>query len=206
MLRMRGMHECCALQERVVTMKVVALNGSPRIDGNTYHLLTHVCAELEKNGIETEIIHIGGKSIHGCTACTKCFEKHDHTCIIDNDIVNECITKMIEADGIIIGSPTYFADVSTEVKALIDRSGLVSMANGGLFTRKVGAAVVAVRRGGSIHAFDTINHFFGIGNMFTVGSSYWNMGFGYQSGDVEKDSEGIVTMHDLGQNMALDSA
>ncbi|MDE4908262.1 flavodoxin family protein [Methanogenium marinum] len=183
-------------------MKVIAINGSPRKDGNTTHLLRAVLTELENEGIETELMHIGGRNIHGCTACMKCWENLDKKCIIDNDIINECIAKMAEADGIIIGSPTYFTDVNAEIKALIDRAGFVGLANGGLFTRKVGAAVVAVRRGGAIQAFDTINHLFGISNMITVGSSYWNIGIGLEPGEVEKDEEGMATMKNLGQNMA----
>lgn len=183
-------------------MKVVAFNGSPRKEGNTSILLGIVCEELQKEGIETEIIQIGGKKVHGCTACMKCFENQDNRCTIDNDFVNECIQKMIEADGIIIGTPTYFADVSTEVKALIDRAGFVAMANGGKFTRKAGAAVVAVRRSGAIHAYDTINHLFGISGMFTVGSNYWNIGMGLHPGDVKNDADGLETMKNLGHNMA----
>lgn len=183
-------------------MKVVAFNGSPRKEGNTSILLGIVCEELQKEGIETEIIQIGGKKVHGCTACMKCFENQDNRCTIDNDFVNECIQKMIEAEGIIIGTPTYFADVSTEVKALIDRAGFVAMANGGKFTRKAGAAVVAVRRSGAIHAYDTINHLFGISGMFTVGSNYWNIGMGLHPGDVKNDADGLETMKNLGHNMA----
>jgi multimeric flavodoxin WrbA len=183
-------------------MKVVAFNGSPRKEGNTRVLLETVCGELEKEGITTEIIQIGGKQVHGCTACMKCFEKKDNRCVIDNDFVNECIEKMIEADGIIIGTPTYFTDVSVEVKALIDRAGFVAIANGGIFHRKAGAAVVAVRRAGATHAYDTINHLFGISGMFTVGSTYLNMGMGLQAGDVKSDAEGLNTMKNLGQNMA----
>lgn len=183
-------------------MKVVAFNGSPRKDGNTATLIRHVLAELETEGIETETVHIGGKNIHGCTACMKCSENKDRKCIIDNDIVNDCIEKMIEADGIILASPTYFADLTPELKALIDRSGFVAGANGGLFKRKVGAAVVAVRRAGSIHVFDSINHLFTITQMIIPGSSYWNIGVGRAEGEVEKDEEGIRTMQTLGQNMA----
>ena len=183
-------------------MKVVAFNGSPRKEGNTRVLLETVCGELEKEGIKTEIIQIGGKQVHGCTACMKCFENQDNRCVIDNDFVNECIQKMIEADGIIIGTPTYFTDVSVEVKALIDRAGFVAIANGGKLNRKAGAAVVAVRRAGATHAFDTINHLFGISGMFTVGSTYWNVGMGLQAGDVKGDAEGLETMKNLGQNMA----
>jgi len=183
-------------------MKVVAFNGSPRKEGNTASLIKHVLSELEKEGIETETVQIGGKSIHGCIACMKCFENKDKKCAIDNDIVNDCIEKMIEADGIILASPTYFADLTPEIKALMDRAGFVAGANGGLFKRKVGAAVVAVRRAGSIHAFDSINHLFTITQMIIPGSSYWNMGLGLAEGDVEKDAEGIRTMQTLGQNMA----
>jgi len=183
-------------------MKVVAFNGSPRKEGNTAALIKHVLAELEKEGIETEIVQVGGKAIRGCIACTKCFENADKKCIIDKDIVNECIEKMLEADGIILASPTYFADLTPELKALIDRAGFVAKANSEMFRYKVGAAVVAVRRAGSIHVFDSINHFFTISQMIIPGSSYWNMGIGLAEGDVEKDEEGIRTMQTLGQNMA----
>jgi multimeric flavodoxin WrbA len=183
-------------------MKVVAFNGSPRKDGNTDRLLRHVLAVLKEEGIRTELVQIGGKKVQGCTACGKCFENRDRKCIIENDFVNSCIEKMAASDGMLIGSPTYFADVSTPVKALIERAGFVGMANDRLFTRKVGAAVVAVRRAGGIHVYDSINHFFGISGMYTVGSSYWNLGMGLAPGDVEQDEEGIATMRNLGANMA----
>ncbi|AKB80292.1 iron-sulfur flavoprotein [Methanosarcina horonobensis HB-1 = JCM 15518] len=183
-------------------MKVVAFNGSPRKEGNTASLIKHVLSELEKEGIETEVVQIGGKSVHGCIACAKCFEKLDRKCVIDKDIVNECIEKMLEADGIILASPTYFADLTPELKALIDRAGFVAKANNEMFRYKVGAAVVAVRRAGSVHVFDSINHFFTISQMIIPGSSYWNIGIGLAEGDVEKDEEGIRTMQALGQNMA----
>ena len=183
-------------------MKVVAFNGSPRKNGNTATLIQYVLAELEKEGIETETVQIGGKSIHGCTACGKCFENKDRNCVRGKDIVNECIDKMLEADGIILASPTYFADLTPELKALIDRAGFVAKANNDMFKHKVGAAVVAVRRAGSIHVFDSINHFFTISEMIIPGSSYWNMGIGLAEGEVEKDDEGIRTMQTLGRNMA----
>ncbi len=183
-------------------MRVVAFNGSPRNGGNTERLLKRVLSVLDGEGIQTELVHIGGEKVHGCTACGKCFANQDGRCVFDDDIINECIGKMAAADGILIGSPTYFADVSPETKALIDRAGFVAMANGRMFSRKVGAAVVAVRRAGGIHVFDTINHFFGISNMFTVGSIYWNIGFGLNPGDVEQDDEGMMTMEALGRNMA----
>jgi multimeric flavodoxin WrbA len=183
-------------------MRVVAFNGSARKDGNTAVLIGHVFQELEKEGIETELIQLAGSRIHGCIACMKCFENKDRRCSVKDDIVNECIEKMLGADGIILGSPTYFANVSTEMKALIDRAGMVSRANGDMLARRVGAAVVAARRAGSIHVFNSMNHFFFIGQMIVPGSSYWNLGFGRQKGEVEKDEEGVQTMINLGRNMA----
>jgi multimeric flavodoxin WrbA len=183
-------------------MKVVAFNGSARKDGNTAILIGYVSRELEKEGVETELIQLSGSRIHGCIACMKCFENKDQRCSVKDDIVNDCIEKMLAADGIILGSPTYFANVSTEMKALIDRAGMVSRANNDMLARKVGAAVVAVRRAGAIHVFNSINHFFFIGQMVVPGSSYWNLGMGRQKGEVEKDDEGIQTMKNLGRNMA----
>ena len=152
-------------------MKVVGFNGSARKDGNTAILINYVFGELENAGIETEMVQLSGKDIHGCRACFKCFNNRDGHCAVDNDYLNECIDKMTQADGIILGSPTYFTDVSAEMKALIDRAGLVAKANGDMFKRKVGAAVVAVRRAGSIHVFDSINHFFLISQMIVPGSN-----------------------------------
>ncbi len=183
-------------------MKVIAFNGSPRGDGNTAILIKYIFDELKKEGIETELFQLGGKKIQGCIACLKCFQNKDQRCSVKHDIVNECIEKMLKADGIILGSPTYFTDVSTEMKALIDRAGFVTKANGDLLKRKVGAAVVSVRRAGSIHVFDTLNHFFLISQMIVPGSNYWNMGVGLEKGDVDKDEEGIMTMKVLGKNMA----
>jgi multimeric flavodoxin WrbA len=183
-------------------MKVVAFNGSARKNGNTSILISHVFQALEKEGIDTALVQLAGKKIRGCIACMKCFENKDKRCSVTDDDLNACIEKMIAADGIILGSPTYFANISTEMKALIDRSGMVGIANGRMFKRKVGAAVVAVRRGGSIHAFNAINHFFFIEEMIVPGSVYWNMGFGLDKGDVEKDDEGVNTMKILGENMA----
>ena len=183
-------------------MKVAAFNGSARKDGNTAILIRHVFRELEKQEIETEMVQLSGSRIHGCIACMKCFENKDQRCSVKNDIANSCIEKMLDADGIILGSPTYFANVSTEMKALIDRAGMVSRANSDMLARKVGAAVVAARRAGAIHVFNSINHFFFIGQMIVPGSSYWNLAMGRQKGEVEKDDEGIKTMKDLGRNMA----
>ncbi|NOR66324.1 MAG: flavodoxin family protein [Woeseiaceae bacterium] len=183
-------------------MKVVAFNGSARKDGNTAILIRKVFAELEAEGIETELLQLAGKTIKGCIACGKCYKNKDKRCAVTNDYANECIEKMIEADGIILGSPTYFSDLTAEIKALIDRAGYVARANSHMLQRKVGAAIVAVRRAGSIHTFDSINHFFLIGQMIVPGSSYWNVGIGRAIGDVEQDEEGLETMQILGQNMA----
>jgi len=180
-------------------MKVVAFNGSPRKDGNTARLIQHVFEELQKEGIETELVHIGGKPVQGCIACYGCREQETPQCMIADDFINPCIEKMLEADGILLASPTYFSDVTPELKALIDRAGFALQ---GKLLRKVGAAVIAVRRGGAIHAFDTINHFFLIKQMIVPGASYWNFAFGLNKGDVETDEEGIRTMHVLGENMA----
>jgi len=183
-------------------MKVVAFNGSARKDGNTAILIKHVFAELEKEGIETELIQLAGKPLRGCLGCYKCWINCDQRCVQTRDEMNTYIQKMIQADGIIMGSPVYVTSVPAEMKALIDRAGMVCKGNGGLLRRKVGAAVIAVRRGGQIHAFDTINHFFFMSEVIVPGSSYWNFAFGLEKGDVEQDAEGIQTMQVLGQNMA----
>ena len=183
-------------------MKVVAFNGSARKDGNTSILIGKVFEELEREGIATEAVSLAGSKLKGCIACFKCWERKDRHCAVKDDALNEYLDRMASSDGIILGSPTYFADLSTEMKALIDRSGMVSRANGDMLRRKVGAAVVAVRRGGAVHVFDSINHFFLIGQMVVPGSIYWNMGIGLEKGDVLKDEEGLKTMRVLGENMA----
>lgn len=183
-------------------MKVIAINGSARKDGNTAILVNTVLQELNQHGIETEMIQLAGKAVRGCLACYQCFETKNQRCSNKTDIVNECIEKIMAADGVILASPTYFADVSAELKAVIDRAGMVAFANSNMFRRKIGAAVVSVRRGGAIHAFDTINHFYLHSEMIIPGSIYWNMGFGLDKGEVSKDDEGIRTMKALGENMA----
>jgi multimeric flavodoxin WrbA len=183
-------------------MKVVAFNGSGRKDGNTAILLNAVLDEISKEGIETELIQLAGKAPQGCIACYKCFENKDQKCAVTKDRLNEYLANIIEADGILFGSPVYFADATAGIKALIERCGMVSTANGGLFKRKVGAAVAAVRRAGAIHTSDTLNHLFQHQQMIIVGSSYWNLGIGRDPGQVKDDAEGIRTMQTLGQNMA----
>lgn len=189
-------------QEERKRMHVVAFNGSPRTKGNTSILIGYVFRELQKQGISTELVQLGNKKIKGCIACYRCWEKKDRHCALKTDIVNQCIDKMLMADGIILASPTYVTDVTAEMKALIDRACLVAKANGDMFRRKIGAAIVAVRRGGATHVFDTINHFFLISQMIVPGSCYWNLGIGLEPGDVNKDEEGIRTMRLLGENMA----
>lgn len=183
-------------------MRVVAFNGSPRKEGNTSILIKHLFKTIEGAGIETETINIAGQIKRGCTACMKCIENQNKQCVFDDDIINECIAKMIEADGIIIGSPTYFAAMTAETKALVDRAGYVVKGNGNLLKRKIGAAVTAVRRAGSINVFQGINNFFFINSMIVPGSIYWNLGIGRDIGDVESDEEGIQTMRELGDNIA----
>lgn len=183
-------------------MKVIAINGSVRREGNTSILLNLVLDELKAEGIETELYSLAGKSIQGCIACYQCFEKKNRRCAVEKDCINECIQKMSEADGILLGSPTYFADVSAGMKAVIERCGMVGRANAGLYDRKVGAAVVAVRRAGAISVFNSLNYFFTINSMIVPGSSYWNIGIGRQPGEVHSDAEGVQTMKNLGGNMA----
>lgn len=183
-------------------MRVVAVNGSPRKGGNTEILLRKVLERLEAAGWDTELIQVGGKDIRGCIACYKCFENKDMQCAVKNDIFNNCMEKLVHADAMILGSPTYFTDVSAELKALIDRSGLVSLANGGAFAGKIGAAVVAVRRGGGTHVFDSINHMFLMSRMIVPGSIYWNIGIGLDKGEVLKDEEGLRNMRNLGETIA----
>jgi multimeric flavodoxin WrbA len=183
-------------------MRVVAVNGSARLEGNTARLVEAALAPLREAGVECEVVNLAGKDVRGCTACGSCGKKKDGHCHGRNDFGNEVLEKLKQADGIILASPTYFADVTSEMKAVIDRVGYVSKNNGGLFTRKPGAGIVAVRRAGAIHAFDTLNHFFLIGEMIIVGSSYWNVGIGREKGEVEGDAEGMKTMRRLGENMA----
>jgi multimeric flavodoxin WrbA len=183
-------------------MKAVAINGSPRPGGNTEILLKQALAPLAAAGWETEFIQIGGKPLRGCLACYQCFKKKNLQCSQKNDGFNACFEKMATADAILLGSPTYFSDVSAEIKALLDRAGLVALANGGLFRGKIGAAVVALRRGGGTHAFDTMNHMFLMSGVIVPGSIYWNLGFGKDKGDVAKDEEAARNMADLGQTIA----
>jgi multimeric flavodoxin WrbA len=183
-------------------MKVVAFNGSPRVGGNTEQAIKIVFEELQKSGIETELVQLGGRKVYGCLACGKCREKKDKRCVRKDDEMNTYIQKMIEADGIILGSPVYFSNVSTEIKALIDRCGFVTKGNGDLLKGKVGAAVVSARRAGATFTYAAINMFFGISQMIIPSANYWNLTLSLQPGDIQKDAEGQQTFRTLGQNMA----
>lgn len=183
-------------------MKILAFNGSARKDGNTALLIKRVLMVLESEGFETELVQLAGERVQGCNACRTCYTTKNQRCAIEEDKVNEYIQKMLQADAIILGSPVYFSMMTPEMKALIDRAGYVARANANMFKRKVGAAVVAVRRAGGIPTFDALNHFFLINQMIIPASSYWNIGIGNKKGEVENDQEGMKTMKDLGKNMA----
>jgi multimeric flavodoxin WrbA len=183
-------------------MKVLGINGSPRKGGNTELLIREVFKSLEAKGIKTEFFQLGGKKVNGCIACMKCRKAADGRCHQKNDVINQCIERMLKAGAIIIGSPVYFADLTAQTKAFIEVAGYAIRGAGNPLKHKPGAAVIAVRRAGAIHALDSINHFFLINEMIIPGSSYWNISVGREKGEVLKDEEGMNTMKMLGENMA----
>jgi multimeric flavodoxin WrbA len=183
-------------------MKVVAINGSPRKEGNTGHAIGMVAAELERAGIETEIIHIGNQTIRGCIACGQCARNRNEQCVLPGDGVNDIIQMMNGADGIILGSPVYYSAIAGTMKCFLDRVFYVSGANGGLFRHKVGASVVAVRRSGGLPAFDQLNNYLFYSEMLLPGSNYWNVIYGAKPGEATRDEEGGQIMRLLGRNMA----
>jgi multimeric flavodoxin WrbA len=183
-------------------MKVIGINGSARKDGNTSILIRKVFDELEAGGIETKLLNLGPQSVNGCLACMKCFEKKDGHCAQDKDALNEWVDEMAAADGIVLGTPVYFANISGQIKCFLDRAWMVARANDNMFKRKVGAAVVAARRAGAVTAFHALNTYFGISEMVIAGSTYWNMGFGREKGECLRDEEALQNMANLGQNMA----
>lgn len=183
-------------------MKVIAFSGSARKNGNTARMVREAFGPLAAAGIETELVELAGKALRGCRACYVCLKNKDGRCSHDDDELNAHFQKMREADAILLASPTYFSDVSAEMKALIDRAGMVARGNGDLLKRKLGAGIAVARRGGAIHTFDTLTHFYLIGQMIVVGSSYWNLGFGREKGEVEKDEEAMAVMRTLGENIA----
>jgi multimeric flavodoxin WrbA len=180
-------------------MKILAINGSPRKEGNTSQMLETVLAVCTQAGHVTELYQAGGKPVRGCMACGGC-SKHKGKCATD-DWVNELYPKMAAADAIVLGSPTYFADLTPEIKAIIDRTGFISRSDNNRFSRKIGAGISAVRRAGGIHTLDSINHFFLINDMIVPGSSYWSMSLALAPGDYQQDEEGVETMQRLGENI-----
>ncbi len=183
-------------------MKALLINGSPRKNGNTDMMLDALREHLEKAGVEVERVQLGGCAVRGCAACGECGRKLDGRCVIDDDIINDIIEKMVDSHAVVMGSPTYFGNVSTEIKALIDRAGLVGMVNRRMFRRKIGAAVVAVRRAGSVEAFHAINNFFHLNQMIIPGSGYWTVGYGLRPGEVAGDAEAMSTLGALADNIA----
>ena len=180
-------------------MKIIGFNGSPRKDGNTTSLMNYVLREIEKEGIETELVQLSGKKIHGCIACYKCFENQDQRCAVKNDAANDYIEKITQAQGILLGSPSYFQDVTAEMKALIDRAGFVGLANGKIFKDKVGASLCCFRRSGGMHTIETMNHFFFGNEMIIAGRA---LSVSMNEGDVEKDEEGIQSAQTLGRRIS----
>jgi multimeric flavodoxin WrbA len=183
-------------------MKVLAFNGSPRIEGNTFLLLQTVLEELINEGIETELVQMAGTPIQGCRACYQCIKQKNMKCAIDTDPFNEYFAKISKADGLLLGSPVYFSDITAGMKGFIERCGFVARANDNLLKRKIGAGVIAVRRAGSNHSLASLNYLFLISEMIIPGSSYWNVGIGREAGEVLQDAEGLQTMKTLGRNMA----
>ena len=183
-------------------MKMLAFNGSPNKEGNTYHAIKLVAAELEKEGIETEIVQVGNKAIRGCIACYQCIKNLDERCGLKGDEVNEWIQKMKQADAIILGSPVYYSAINGTMKSFLDRAFFVTGVNGGLLRHKVGASVVAVRRSGGLPTFDQLNHFLNYSEMLLATSNYWNVIHGREPGEALQDEEGVQIMRVLGKNMA----
>ena len=183
-------------------MKVLAINSSARKDGNTALLINTVFEELKKEGIETEMVQLAGKMIEPCKACWACGGRKN--CVHKKDLFQEIYEKMTQADGILLGSPVYTANISANMQAFLERASVVAdmNRNENLLRHKVGAAVTAARRGGALNALDAMNHFFMLQDMFIVGSSYWPIAYGRMPGEVKEDQEGIETMKNLGQNMA----
>ena len=183
-------------------MKVVAFNGSPNKNGNTWHAIKMVADELDKEGITTEIIHVGNKAVRGCLACGQCVKKKNEQCIQSEDPVNGWIQLMKEADGILIGSPVHYSAIAGTMKSFLDRAFYVSGVNGAMLRHKVGASVVAVRRSGGLPTFNQLNNFLCYSEMLLPSSNYWNVIHGTRPGEATQDEEGKQIMRTLGKNMA----
>jgi multimeric flavodoxin WrbA len=183
-------------------MKVIGINGSPRAEGNTATVLKEMAAELAREGIEMEILQVGNRLVRGCQACAACTRNKNERCIVTDDIVNEAVQKMKAADGIVLGSPVYFAGIGGTMKCFCDRVFYVSNTNGGLFAGKVGASVVAVRRSGGSATWQGLNFYLAISKMTLAGSSYWNIVHGTNPGEAALDGEGMQTVRNTAKNMA----
>ena len=183
-------------------MKVLAFNGSPKKEGNTWHAIRMVTAELEKEGIETEIIQVGNRPISGCIACNQCAKNKNEQCVLPDDQVNQWLQQMKQADGILLGSPVHFSAMAGTMKSFLDRAFYVSSANGNLLRHKVGAALVAVRRSGGLPTFDQLNNYLNYSEMLIPTPNYWNVIHGARPGEVIGDEEGAQIMRVLGKNMA----
>lgn len=184
-------------------MKVVAINGSPRRGGNTEIMLNAVLEPLKEAGVETKIIQVGGQNIHGCRGCWACGKLANRKCAFNDDIVNDILEDLFTADAIIWGTPSYYGNMTPELKALIDRAGIVASANGKLFRHKVGAAVIAERRGGGSFIQASIHEMMLMSEMIIPGSTYWNFGFGRDKGEVSSDAEAMANMKNLGENILM---
>lgn len=180
-------------------MKVIIINGSPKANGNTATALREVESALHQEGVQTEFIHIGNKSIHGCLACNRCWSIGE--CVIADDMVNEVAAKLSESDGLLIGSPVYFSSPSGQLISFLDRLFYSNLHTN--WSMKVGAAVAVARRGGTTATFDVLNKYFLKTNMPVVPSQYWNIAHGCEPGEVVQDEEGMQTMRQLGRNMAF---
>ena len=183
-------------------MIIVAINGSSKPTGNTSIALSAVTDVLESQGIETQRINIGAKAIHGCVGCRTCPKKQNRQCRFEDHPVNEWRPSLFEADGLLIGSPVYYAGINGALKCLLDRAFFIAAFSGGLFRHKVGAAVCAVRRAGFVPAVDQINKYFMMSEMFIPSGNYWNGAYGMAPGEAAKDVEGIQNLRVLGGNMA----
>jgi multimeric flavodoxin WrbA len=183
-------------------MKVVAFNGSPNKEGNTWNALKMVTKEIEAEGIEAELVHVGNKAIRGCIACYQCVKNKNEQCVQSGDEVNEWVQLMKQADGIIISSPVYYAAINGTMKSFLDRAFFVTGVNDSMLRHKVGASVVAVRRSGGLPTFNQLNNFLNYAEMLIPASNYWNVIHGRTPGEVVQDIEGVQIMRVLGKNMA----
>lgn len=183
--------------------KILAVNSSPRHKGNSNDLLNCALKPLIDAGWQTKVLQLGRESVRGCAACFKCFQNKDLRCVLPEDAVSRAMAEIFAADALLLGSPVYLSDITSEMKALIDRTGLVAIANDNALKGKIGAGVVAQRRGGAMHAYDTLNHFFQLSCMIVPGSTFWNLGFGEYPGDILKnDPEAVRNMENLGKAIA----